>query len=100
MLNVFAAMKSMISKSKISKTENTTSDINCSVLFKTYFVSFLFYSCCKTPKKEDACCVTSGDIKEIGDWSTLQCEKRNLKGSLLSLLEIVVINIFQNNEIY
>ena len=66
---------------------------NCSVLFKTHLVSILFDSCCETPKSEDACCVTSGDIKEIGDWSKLQCEKRNLKGSLLSLLEIVVINI-------
>ena len=73
---------------------------NCSVLFKSHFVSFSFYSCCETPKREDACCVTSGDIKEKGDWSKLQCEKVNSAGSLLSLLEIVVINIFQKKYIY
>ena len=70
--------------------------LNFAVLFKSHFVSFLFYSCCETPKREDACCVTSGDIKEKGDWSKLQCEEVNSAGSLLSLFEIVVINIFQN----
>ena len=52
------------------------------------------------PKREDACCVTSGDIKEIGDWSKLQCENGNSTGSILSLLKIVVIKIFQKTVKY
>ena len=69
----------------------------CIIQIELYL--FLFYSCCQTPKREDACCVTSGDIKEKGDWSKSQCEKGNSTGSMLSLLKIVVINKLQNNKI-